>query len=1044
MTHWLSSLAAGILIVTTCAAQGAETMVSVVGRDSSGRRKARSSVPWWDQQKIRWGWGQWGRTFAGSGLSQDEVFRNLARVGLTVFMDNTNDIEKAPLARKYGIRYFKQSSIHELPQFAEDAPPAVDKEGKEVHNCPRYRPLYKKWFLDRALEAAKTGLVDGFHLAWEAYYGWGVQVVCYCDDCFGTFVKGRGLDTVLSPAERYPWLVKQKLDDDYRLFMQDERAAMFRDFAREIREVKPDFLFSSYGPFDANDTDHDAWVGYGAALGLSGPDTPFLIIDSCHYHDDNRRPWWHSLHAYHRELGFRNIAGTWDNSVFGGQPYSDLSAAEWMYEAAINRDGCWLWHEQELGPDVWRALAIADRRIRATEQKVGDFLLQGKHDIHFVTPVEWSGNPDLERKIIQKTYHLDRRHLVHINNVETNRGVRLRLRFPRLPRGRKWLVQDPISGFYYSPDDGSALWSREQLLAGVTVALAKRSELFLLLTPARREPRPEPSRLLAPLDISTMPMPPRREGAVPAAGATAGPDRLLYLSTELLGFDGAIAWTMGNTICAVDADGTNEKRLRRVKGYLWSPSWSPDGTRVAFTHYAEARGQVFVMNADGTGAVNLSSNEYCDKTPAWSPDGTRIAFASDRDADWEIYVMNTDGSGQTRLTESPGLDRIPRWSPDGGRILFESERGGRETDICVMNTDGTDARTAIEWIGNAEEAVWSPDGSRIAAVGIYSWCRLLVKDVGSDDRARTVMTQPYIGSIRWSPDGKTIAGTFRGPQETDMAGVFTIDANGGSPRYLAHVTSVRPHTGGGRTRKPCWYSTGGGSPRWVVKTFSGVSWSPDGERIAFSSDMGDAGDFYVYTVLATGGQIPQGRDIVEVPEMWLFRKDPGNVGKREKWFAPGAKSEEWQPISTHAFWDQAIGKHESIGWYAVDLTFPAAEKREEDFAVGLTGKAAARDRKIWMVFGGVDENYSLWINGEYIGDNLADGTTMWDKPVAVDITGMYNPGQSNHVVVRVKNTVLAGGIWQPVRIIVEEVAGRPIRLDATRSVWPQETMWSPE
>jgi hypothetical protein len=277
-----------------------------------------------------------------------------------------------------------------------------------------------------------------------------------------------------------------------------------------------------------------------------------------------------------------------------------------------------------------------------------------------------------------------------------------------------------------------------------------------------------------------------------------------------------------------------------------------------------------------------------------------------------------------------------------------------------------------------------------------------------------------------------------------MAGIFTINADGSEERYLAHVISVRPHTGGGRTKIPSWYSSGGGSPRWVIKTFKGISWSPDGEKIAFSSDIGEDGDFYVYTVLATGGQIPQGRDIVEVPEKWLFRKDPNNVGQKQSWFVSGDKNEEWKPISTHEFWDKAIGKYESVGWYAIDLTFPPAEKREEDYAVGLTGRAVERKKKVWMVFGAVDENYSLWINGTYVSDNLAAGISLWEKSLAVDITGIYKAGESNHIVVRVKNTLSAGGIWKPVRIIVEEVEGRPIRLDATKSVWPQETIWCPK
>ena len=80
----------------------------------------------------------------------------------------------------------------------------------------------------------------------------------------------------------------------------------------------------------------------------------------------------------------------------------------------------------------------------------------------------------------------------------------------------------------------------------------------------------------------------------------------------------------------------------------------------------------------------------------------------------------------------------------------------------------------------------------------------------------------------------------------------------------------------------------------------------------------------------------------------------------------------------------------------------------------------ARGRQVWLQFGAVDENYTLWINGQYIGDNVGAGTSMWDQPVKVDITGKFHEGRPNHLVVRVNNTALGGGIWKPVRVLVEK------------------------
>ena len=62
------------------------------------------------------------------------------------------------------------------------------------------------------------------------------------------------------------------------------------------------------------------------------------------------------------------------------------------------------------------------------------------------------------------------------------------------------------------------------------------------------------------------------------------------------------------------------------------------------------------MNADGSEQTRLTDNDGDDESPSWSPDGEKIAFASDRDGPVEIYVMDADGSDVTRLTNSANND----------------------------------------------------------------------------------------------------------------------------------------------------------------------------------------------------------------------------------------------------------------------------------------------------------------------------------------------------------------------------------------------------
>jgi Tol biopolymer transport system component len=143
----------------------------------------------------------------------------------------------------------------------------------------------------------------------------------------------------------------------------------------------------------------------------------------------------------------------------------------------------------------------------------------------------------------------------------------------------------------------------------------------------------------------------------------------------------------------IQADGANLRQL--TGGGLFvsdQPSWSPDGSRIAFERYSSLGGElpdIYVIGVDGTGLTRLTTNPFHDMYPAWSPDGSKIAFASNPGAGMEIYVMNPDGTGLVNLTNNPAPREFgPAWSPDGTRIVFLSHRDGND-DIFIMNPDGS-------------------------------------------------------------------------------------------------------------------------------------------------------------------------------------------------------------------------------------------------------------------------------------------------------------------------------------------------------------------
>jgi Tol biopolymer transport system component len=90
-----------------------------------------------------------------------------------------------------------------------------------------------------------------------------------------------------------------------------------------------------------------------------------------------------------------------------------------------------------------------------------------------------------------------------------------------------------------------------------------------------------------------------------------------------------------------------------------------------------------LITFDGSGLTKITSDARANFYPSWSPDGSRLAFSSNRDGDWDIYVMNADGSRVRQLVDSPGLDDKPQWSPDGSRIGFATNRSGSPELLAV-------------------------------------------------------------------------------------------------------------------------------------------------------------------------------------------------------------------------------------------------------------------------------------------------------------------------------------------------------------------------
>jgi Tol biopolymer transport system component len=160
------------------------------------------------------------------------------------------------------------------------------------------------------------------------------------------------------------------------------------------------------------------------------------------------------------------------------------------------------------------------------------------------------------------------------------------------------------------------------------------------------------------------------------------------------------------TLRIVNVNGSNDHEL--TVGSV--PTWSANGSQVAFNVISGGTSDVYLISADGSQRRNLTNTPADHEDwPVLSPDGQQVAFISSNDG---ITIMKTDGTGRTPLVRA---GNVYQWSPDGSKIAYRSPRAGTNfLDVWVVNADGSGKRQLTDENFSVNAIRWSPDGSRIA------------------------------------------------------------------------------------------------------------------------------------------------------------------------------------------------------------------------------------------------------------------------------------------------------------------------------------------
>lgn len=259
--------------------------------------------------------------------------------------------------------------------------------------------------------------------------------------------------------------------------------------------------------------------------------------------------------------------------------------------------------------------------------------------------------------------------------------------------------------------------------------------------------------------------------------------RIAYVTAEGVGKDRQYS------LWIADSDGANAQVILKSPEPIMSPSWSPDGKKLAYASLEQnGRQMVFIQSwASGDKKQLKTPLSGLHGAPAWSPNGEKIAFAITKNGNSDIYTLHLQSQQMRKLTTHWAIDTEPVWMPDGKAIIFTSDRGGRPQLYKISANGGRAQRITFEGKENLKAAV-SPDGKMIAMVhgngGGYQ-----IATMELDTGAMQILTDGRLDeSPSFAPNGSMIIYATTSGKRGELA---AVSVDGKIKQSLSYQEDVR-------------------------------------------------------------------------------------------------------------------------------------------------------------------------------------------------------------------------------------------------------------
>lgn len=245
-------------------------------------------------------------------------------------------------------------------------------------------------------------------------------------------------------------------------------------------------------------------------------------------------------------------------------------------------------------------------------------------------------------------------------------------------------------------------------------------------------------------------------------------------------------------LSVADADGFGAAPVLRSPEPIMSPTWSPDGTRLAYVSFQQKKPVVYVQRLNENRQLPVANFKGSNSAPAWSPDGRNLAVVLTRDGNSQIYMIGAEGGGARRLSNSNSIDTEPVFSPDGQSIYFTSDRGGSPQIYRMAATGGDARRVTFEGSYNVSPRI-SADGKSLVYISREGGrFQVAVLDLASNQR-QLLTDGSRDESPSFAPNGKMIL------YATDAGGRGTLAAVSIDGRVKQRLS-----TASGDVREPAW------------------------------------------------------------------------------------------------------------------------------------------------------------------------------------------------------------------------------------------------